>query len=94
MICLNEVEGQGCRVNCRAGHIFHCDCINQWRNTRQTGSYLEHGWHNSCPTCRADISQMYNVTITKEIQSATAFGKKRITVREITKMIKYLNKLK
>ena len=94
MICLDEVEGQGCRVNCPAGHVFHCDCINQWRNTRQTNPYLEHGWQNGCPICRADITQMYHVEITPEIQSETAFGKKRITVREITKMIKYLNKLK
>jgi hypothetical protein len=95
IICQEPIEGQGCRVNCPAGHIFHCDCINQWRNTHQTtynGQEIGE-WHNTCPTCRADISQMYNVTITDQIQSATAFGKKRLTIVEITKMIKYLQTL-
>uniref|UniRef100_A0A6C0IA89 RING-type domain-containing protein n=1 Tax=viral metagenome TaxID=1070528 RepID=A0A6C0IA89_9ZZZZ len=96
VICQEPIEGQGCRVNCQAGHIFHCDCINQWRNTHQTTFNLQEigEWHNECPLCRQEISQMYYVEITPEIQSATAFGKKRFTVREITKMIKYLNKLK
>jgi hypothetical protein len=32
-VCLEAIDGQGCRVNCPDSHIFHCNCINQWTNT-------------------------------------------------------------
>jgi hypothetical protein len=74
VICQDPVVGEGCRVNCPAGHIFHCECINEWRNTR----------HNECPLCRQLIYQMYYVDIPERI--TTEFGKRikrRITKRSI-----------
>jgi hypothetical protein len=82
-----------CRVNCNAGHIFHCSCINQWRNTRLVNPFHQHGWHNECPLCRQIISEIANI----EVPPGTAFGKHRkgkFVLKQINSEIKYLKKLK
>lgn len=86
-----------CRVNCNAGHIFHCSCINQWRNTRLVNSFHQHGWHNECPLCRQIISEIANI----EVPPGTAFGKHRKgkfvskqLLKQFDSEIKYLKKLK
>jgi hypothetical protein len=78
-ICLEPVVGQGCRVNCPAGHIYHCECINEWRNTRAGNEFYDTHWQNGCPYCRAPISQMYQVNIPEGF--TTGFGRRRITKR-------------
>jgi len=98
VICTEPIVGEGCRVNCEAGHIFHCDCINGWRNTQKTNTYYNHGWQNNCPICRDPISKMYHVQITPEIQKSTEFGKRRVinkawNISEINKAMKYLKSL-
>jgi hypothetical protein len=80
-----------CRVNCDAGHIFHCSCMNRWRNTRMQNSFYQHGWHNECPLCRQNISEIANV----EIPPGMAFGKHRKgNLKLINSEIKYLKNLK
>jgi ankyrin repeat protein len=60
-----------CLVNCEVGHIFHCECINQWRNTK-----IAQGWQDRCPVCRnKDISTIAYVT--PEIALPNSFGKKK-----------------
>lgn len=99
-ICYEPVVGEGCRVNCPAGHIYHCGCINKWRNTRAPNG----SWHNTCPYCRAQITQMYHVNIPEGF--TTGFGKRRRATKGtkatkgskkslalIKKYIKYLQKL-
>ena len=100
-VCLEPIIGKGCRVNCGSGHIFHCDCINEWMNTRKvslnttdsdniidyvrnprTGEMepmyasqeiLSSKYNDTCPLCRAKITEMYKIDIPKEV----SFGKKR-----------------
>jgi hypothetical protein len=75
VICQEPVVGEGCRVNCPAGHIYHCDCINEWRNSRATNTYYDTHWQNGCPYCRQPISQMYRVNIPEGF--TTGFGRRR-----------------
>ena len=71
-ICLEPIT-QGFSMKC--GHIFHCDCIINWKNTRMTNTYYEHGWHNECPVCRQPINKMIKVSV-------SAFGKRKINKLE------------
>ena len=67
-ICLDESTDGLCRVNCDAGHIFHCDCINGYRDT-----YTVYGWNNNCPVCRTGITEMAQVSPNTKLPSS--FGK-------------------
>jgi hypothetical protein len=95
MICQEPVVGEGCRVNCPAAHIFHCDCINGWRNSRAANDFYNTHWHNSCPNCRQPIDSMYHIDIPEGF--TTRFGRKRTThytgldLKTINKWMKYLN---
>jgi len=95
VICQEPVVGEGCRVNCPAGHIYHCDCINGYRNSRAGNEFYDSGFHNDCPYCRQPISQMYHVNIPEGFK--TGFGRKRTTryidldLKTINKWMKYLN---
>jgi hypothetical protein len=89
VICQEPVVGEGCRVNCPAGHIYHCDCINEWRNSRATNTYYDTHWQNGCPYCRAPISQMYHVNIPEGFTTGfgrrrSNFGKKRRSTKSTT----------
>ena len=97
-ICYEPVVGEGCRVNCRAGHIYHCGCINKWRNTRAPNG----SWHNTCPYCRAQITQMYHVNIPEGF--TTGFGKRikrksnkstnsGMSLKSIDRLIKLIQKI-
>ena len=57
VICQESVVGEGCRVNCPAAHIYHCECINGWRNSRATDTYFDTDWHDECPLCAASLGQ-------------------------------------
>jgi len=97
-ICFTEnIEGL-CRVNCEAGHIFHCECVNSWRNTRKTNTYYEHDWHNDCPVCHEEIENMVMVTPGVAEKLPSSFGKssKRSTERlleVVESEITYLNSI-
>jgi hypothetical protein len=106
IICQEPVV-KGCRVNCKKnatenlkdqGHIFHCDCINEWRNTRATNTFYDKGWQNGCPLCRVPIDSMYYITIPEGFK--TEFGKRRrinkgtkMSLVSIKKLIKLVKKL-
>ena len=115
-VCLEPIIGKGCRVNCGPGHVFHCDCINEWVNTRKvslnttdsdniidtvrnprTGEmepmYASHEilssrYNDTCPLCRAKITEMYYVNIPEGF--TTGFGKKRNG--ELKYLYSFLNK--
>jgi hypothetical protein len=99
-VCLDTIVGEGCRVDCPAGHIFHCECINEWRNTRISRDViLEDRFHNDCPLCRASISSMYHVDIPEGF--TTNFGKRtkrngdntRNNLKSVNSLIKYLESI-
>ena len=69
-ICMEPETEDLCRVNCDAGHIFHCSCITQYRNT-----YTDFGWNNKCPVCRIVISKM--VKVPAGMSLPMEFGKRR-----------------
>jgi hypothetical protein len=94
-ICQEEDKEGLCRVNCKDGHIFHCHCINTWRNTRNTNTYYEYGWRNDCPVCHEAIESMVQVTPMIASKLPTEFGKKSkrsiaFKIKEIDAQIKYL----
>ena len=70
-ICSEPEPINLCLVNCEVGHIFHCECINQWINTK-----IAQGWQDRCPVCRDnDISTISYVT--PKIALPNSFGKKK-----------------
>ncbi len=69
-ICLTSNQENLCRVNCTKGHIFHCDCLNEWRDT-----YTRFGWNDKCPSCREPINQAVHVP--DNIDLPTEFGKRK-----------------
>jgi len=104
VICQEPVVGEGCRVNCPAGHIYHCECINTWRNTRATNTYYNTHWQDGCPYCRAPISSMYHVYIPEGFTTGfgrrrSNFGKKRrstntgMSLKTIDRLIKMVQKM-
>jgi len=106
VICQEPVVGEGCRVNCPAGHIYHCDCINGYRNSRAGNEFYDSGFHNDCPYCRQPISQMYRVNIPEGFTTGfgrrrSNFGKKRKTkgsdssmsLKTIDRLIKLVQKM-
>jgi hypothetical protein len=106
VICQEPVVGEGCRVNCPAGHIYHCDCINGYRNSRAGNEFYDSGFHNDCPYCRQPISQMYRVNIPEGFTTGfgrrrSNFGKKRktkgsgssISLKSIDRLIKLVQKM-
>ena len=86
MICGESDYRNGlfCRVNCPAGHVFHCGCIERWRNTPQVNPYFESGWQNGCPICRADIDTV------SVVRNLNKFGKRKLN--DINNDIVYLLK--
>lgn len=54
-ICLNEVRSTRTNIPLRCGHMFHSNCLEEWRNKGK----------NTCPVCRKvfDVSQ-FKVTVT------------------------------
>jgi len=85
VICLESDKSDLCRVNCEVGHVFHCDCINEYRDT-----YTEYGWNNNCPVCRISIDKVVKLNSKFSELLPTSFGKKRskMTLKQIEKLIK------
>ena len=74
-ICLESDPSESgglCRVDCAVGHIFHCDCMNGYRNTRTI-----YGWNNKCPVCRTEIYRYANFPSSRNAQLPAEFGKAR-----------------
>jgi len=89
-----NVAGGFCRVNCAARHIFHCKCINQWRNTPQVNPFFEHGWQNNCPICRDPITKMIELKLPSNLlpqRPSMEFGNRILKVKLI-RLIKYLQR--
>ena len=100
VICSDNIYAGGyCRVNCQAGHVFHCECINQWRNTRQVNPYFERDdWQDNCPICRGAIDKIVKIKMPKRLLPLKPeFGKKhryfkKSELKVINMEIKYLRK--
>jgi hypothetical protein len=89
ILCLEADRSGLCRVNCDAGHIFHCDCINEYRDT-----YTVYGWNNKCPVCRERINSVANVPGDTDLPMD--FGKRKVKKRAskgCDSEIKYLKSL-
>ena len=99
-ICTDSEPINLCLIDCDVGHIFHCDCINTWRNTKTA-----YGWNNKCPVCRSNpISTIAHIT--PEITLPSSFGKRKSlerrkssksgksSMKKLDSDIKFLIKLK
>jgi len=91
-ICSDSDPVNLCLIDCDVGHIFHCDCINTWRNTKTA-----YGWNNKCPVCRNNpISTIAHIT--PEITLPSSFGKRRRvsknSMKKLDMDIAFLLKLK
>lgn len=75
-ICHDSDTNGLCRVDCSRGHIFHCECIDMWRNTRLTNQYFNYHWHMDCPMCHELIT--YKVPLTPDMAASlpSSFGKR------------------
>ena len=82
-ICLDDSTDGLCRVNCDAGHIFHCDCINGYRDT-----YTVFGWNNNCPVCRTGITEMAQVSPDIASTLPTSFGKRNKYKSDLNYLLK------
>ena len=98
IICLEEDKTGLCRVNCSEGHIFHCKCLQDWRNTKTNAGVVydfnaatfEGGWNDGCPLCRELITQVMKTEIPSDFVSS--FGKRKNILKQIQKDINYLQK--
>jgi len=93
-ICFTDDREGLCRVNCEVGHVFHCDCVNSWRNTRKTNTYYNYGWHDDCPVCHEAIESMVMVTPGVAEKLPSSFGRSKNKLKVIDFEIKYLLKIK
>jgi hypothetical protein len=95
-ICLDDSREDLCRVNCSVGHIFHCECIRLWRNSRKTNTYYNHMWNDDCPVCHEAIQNMVEVPSTIAATLPSEFGKRKNKIQNKLKCveteIKYLSK--
>lgn len=56
-ICLGNTSGKVCRV-LKCGHIFHCECIDEWFLKKTT-----------CPVCRLDLKKSIQENIQNSSQN-------------------------
>jgi len=106
-ICFDDDKTGLCRVNCDAGHVFHCDCINGWRNVKKNITIAQTvplslrdnrtRWNDDCPICNQPISTMVHVTPEVASSLPSSFGKKSKKVLEkrlksLEKEIKYFKR--
>jgi len=68
----------------RCGHVFHCECINSWKNYKET-----RGEYAMCPKCRGPIQSVRNIVVPR----GSSFGK-RPRVTNLQSDIRYLKSLK
>ena len=94
VICMENTPQSWCRVNCPAGHVFHCGCIkdytNTLRNTGVSGYFYEEGnFNDQCPLCNKKFTQLSELPDPQGL--INRFGKKR---SKLLSDLKYLLKLK
>ena len=66
------------------GHVFHCRCLTGWRNSLARN-------RNSCPYCRATISQVINNVELPSSSGGSRFGKNKLA--QVESDIKYLKSI-
>jgi hypothetical protein len=83
VICMEPLTGDICEIgNCR--HTFHCSCISEWRNHK-----------NTCPSCKQPIDIIVRKNESVEIPKENSFGKHRkMKVKQLLADLKYIIKLK
>ena len=94
VICMENTPQSWCRVNCPAGHVFHCGCIkdytNTLRNTGVSGYFYEEGnFNDQCPLCNKKFTQLSERPDPQGL--INRFGKKR---SKLLSDLRYLLKLK
>jgi len=82
-VCLEKDHSDLCRVNCSVGHILHCKCLEEHRD-----SFTEYGWNNKCPVCNEPINLAVHVP--PETKLPTEFGKRKNLLKKVDAEIKYL----
>jgi hypothetical protein len=92
VICMENTPQSWCRVNCPAGHVFHCACIKEYtntlRNTGVTGYFYEEGnFNKQCPLCGLEFTQLSELPDPKSL--INRFGKKKLLAE-----LRYLLRLK
>ena len=84
VICMENTSNHWCRVNCPAGHVFHCECINEFTNTLKNTSvvgyqYRQGNFNDQCPLCNKKFTQLSILPYSKEmINNRFRFGKKTL----------------
>lgn len=82
-ICMDSSEPQSwCKLNCRGGHIFHCNCIKQFTNTlRNSGvfgyQFNEGNFNKLCPLCGLEFTKLSEILYPPEMIN-NRFGKKKL----------------
>ena len=92
VICMDTEPQSWCRVNCPAGHTFHCACIKEYtntlKNTNVVGYVFEEGnFNDQCPLCNKRFTQLSELPDPKGL--INRFGKK-----SLYSDLRYLLKLK
>jgi hypothetical protein len=91
-ICMDTEPQSWCRVNCPAGHTFHCACIKEYTNTLKNSDvenyvYEEGNFNDQCPLCNKRFTQLSELPDPRNL--INNFGKK-----SLFSDLKYLLKLK
>ena len=76
-ICYNELgNGQNICMIPQCGHIFHCECINQWVTPRPDDRVST---RPTCPLCRTKTHKddIINVNLPSTPYPVSSFGKRR-----------------
>jgi hypothetical protein len=69
-----------CKVNCPAGHTFHCDCISEYFNHKKNrgvvGYFHEfNDFNDQCPMCKQQVTTISKLP--SPLVMINKFGKKR-----------------
>jgi hypothetical protein len=67
-ICYSRLKDEPVCMNFPCGHIYHCRCIDSWRNNSN---------RNTCPDCRALVEHVIR-DVQLPSSSGTSFGKNKI----------------
>jgi hypothetical protein len=93
-ICMDTEPQSWCRVNCPAGHTFHCACIKEYTNTLKNSDvenyvYEEGNFNDQCPLCNKKFTELSELPDPQGL--INQFGKKR--KNEKSRDLEYLQTL-